>query len=395
MPFREFVSDLAEVLQGVKNDVILTALGGGSDNPQNTAGDVKDIASVLSGQGGVSDVMGITAAAYAKGLDVLEARADRIEAGLEGAEDRGRDRARETMDVLSTDGNLPDPALRALSDVCASGIRRADDMTPVYLEAWQEGQEALYETAKPSAFDEISQQRLATADGFKAEIGDTCEATWGYPSAQEARESGVLDPLVPNPDISAAADTGASAEPVSDADTELETESATDVDLQPPDLEDSEGSASPTARGVETDLDDGIPTVPSAVKTHLETASNPAAVISYPAVDHGATYITGDGDLAAQNQGHEAWVEAEAAEDTALAASAAAVDEPTAYDDPETYTSDGDMTALTEAYDWEAEHFDEGATLFDEPATDVTVITPEQPVTVPDAGVREPDEPEV
>ncbi|MFI5623512.1 hypothetical protein ACIA03_08610 [Nocardioides sp. NPDC051685] len=138
------------------------------------------------------------------------------------------------------------------------------------------------------------------------------------------------------------------------------------------------------------------PPPPSPLTEPPLSADNDTFPATKPAeVPANEPYATSDGDLAALDEGHDAWVEAEAAEDAALAASGEAVDGPTAYDDPETYASDGDMKSMTEAYDSEAERFDEGATLFDEPATDATVIMPEQTVTVPDAEIREPDEPEV
>lgn len=413
MPIREYVSDLAEVLHGVKSDVILTALGSGSDNPQNASGDVKDAISVLTGHGGFADIVGLGATVYAKGVEVLEARSERIEAGIEGAEERGHDLARQTMHDLSVDGTLPDAALRALSDVSGPGVQRPDDRTPDYLDAWDSGLEALTESTKTSSFDELTDQRIATGKGFKAEISDTCEATWGYSSAAKARAAGALEPLMPEFGMQASgtqehelhtetepseasrpgasvqstaptpapnttdadritADAGVDHSAPDEADRQL---APSESDLASDSAPDPENHAAPTEN-----INTGVP-VPRLAEPEAALAEEP--------------YATGDGDLAAQNQGRDAWVEAEAAEDAAIAASAEAVEEPTGYDDPETYSGDGDMKALTEAYDWEAEQFDEGATLFDEPALDATVITPDQPVTVPDAEVREPDEPEV
>jgi hypothetical protein len=326
------------------------------------------------------------AAAYSKAVDFIHDRQGRIEAGLEGAEDRGRTLADDAFGERHPDNEPTDASLRGFSDASVDGVLdAADGVSPEYRESFYRASKVLDATREPSAFGEITDTRRATETGFDKAVSERCEAQWGYPSAAAARNAGILEPLVPDPDIVAtpemAADTESSAEPLSVGDSEHAAEGTTDLyNAQSVNIDGSEAPVPPPAGAVESDLG---------------AEPDSAPVVSVPAAVSGDTYATGDGDLAAQDQGHEAWVEAEAAEDTALAASAAAVDEPTAYDDPETYTGDGDMKALTEAYDWEAEQFDKGATLFDEPATDTMVIMPEQPVAVPDAEAREPDEPEV
>lgn len=407
MSFRDFFSDLAEVARGAKVDAINTVLGAGDEDAGMATNDLGDITKVAAGRGDLAAYIGVAALAYSKALDFSDERNTRIEQGLEGAHERGRSLVQETMDRVDPDGVHSEHALRAFSDAYGDGMMVGEDRTPEYRDSFHAAAKALEEVREPTSFSELEHQQQAVEAGFGAEVAIRCEAEWGYPSAAEARESGVIDPLLPEVETTTtAAPDRSETEPRTaglDPNTP-EPEQQTTVGPVEHDLEnigplteitaDDELAASP-AGAVETNLVDPATSPPSAAETDLDSEVQPAPETAEPTTEHDEPYATGDGDLAAQDVGHDAWVVAEAAEDAALAASVEAVDEPTGYDDPETYSSDGDMTALSEAYDWEAEQFDEGATLFDEPALDSTVLAPEQPVTVPDAEVREPDEPEV
>jgi hypothetical protein len=407
MSFRDFFSDLAEVARGAKVDAINTVLGAGDEDAGLATNDLGDIAKVAAGRGDLVAYIGVAALAYSKALDFSEERNTRIEQGLEGAHERGESLVQETMDRVDPDGVHPEDALRAFSDAYADGMMVSEDKTPEYRDSFHAAAKALEEVREPTSFSELEHQQQAVEAGFGAQVAERCEAEWGYPSAAEAREAGVIDPLLPSAEVATpAAPDRSETEPRTtgpDPNTpepEQQTTDGTeehDLEVDDPVAEitaDDELAATP-AGAAETNLADPATSPQGAAETDLDTELQPALEIADPTTEHGEPYATGDGDLAAQDLGHDAWVEAEAAEDAALAASVEAVDEPTGYDDPETYSSDGDMAALTEAYDWEAEQFDEGATLFDEPALDATVITAEQAVTVPDAEVRDPDEPEV
>lgn len=442
MSVRDYLKDLEYVGRGMKQDLIDTVVGiTASDDPAKVSGDVNDIAKTVTGNLS-TDSIGAALGIYNTILSVADARSERIEEHVEGAEERGHELARETLAGLSSHGPVNLTALRGVSDACEGGVPDIEDLAnDEYVDAFESGRIALEETTRPSAFGEIREQRQALNRGYRSEVSTECEGAWGHPSAHAAREAGLLQPLsastldaapaaaqhptetTPSPSAEAsqaiadqrprAEQTGGfqpqgETDPSPNADSE-ETRpeagtrngpfvtGASDLkhDDQPTDATAIEEPASGYADDLETHLYEPTGTTPSGAEPSLEAESEPTPVAQEPAAGADEPYVTGDGDLAAQDHGHAAWVDAEIAEDAAISASAEAVHEPNGFDDPETYASDGDMAALTEAYDWEAEQFDEGATLFDEPVPDATVITPEQPVTVPDAAVREPEEPEV